>query len=145
MVVTRWLRADLTTAALLVSSTAAIELWPGVHPRASGRGALRLDAEAPGGTVSGLGVRLDPPRREPTSFVIGFSVSGASAGAIAGRLVLRYDPGPGSGPVGTLAQLTLDSDGDAEGLAPLREDAEQFLSNLAEHAESRSESTRARA
>jgi hypothetical protein len=133
----RRIAADPTSTALLLAGPAALELWPGlrhVGPVAD-RALVEIDLAGPRGTTAAT-VRVQPPRRTPTSFVTSFEWVGPSLPATTGELTLSYAPGPA-----THADLVFDSvgvDDSAVGQATLQSFAEGFLTNLARLAESRS-------
>lgn len=142
--VTRRIAADPSSTALLLAGPAALELWPGVT-RVATLGdvdeRIMVDAEIPQQRRSTVAtVRVLPPRRTPTSYVLAFEWSGPSLPVTYGELTLSYAPGSDSGP-STLAALTLDSTELIDTvLSPptIRSLAEAFLANLAQLAESRS-------
>jgi hypothetical protein len=142
--VTRRIAADPSSTALLLAGPAALELWPGVTRVATLGGTdqrILVDAEIPQQRRSTAAtVLVLPPRRTPTSYVLGFEWSGPVLPLTTGELALSYAPGSESGP-STLAVLTLDSSELLDSaLSPdvIRSLAEAFLANLAALAESRS-------
>ncbi|MDX6275493.1 MAG: hypothetical protein QOJ92_2703 [Frankiales bacterium] len=138
--VSRRIVADPTSVALLLADPATVELWPRLHRSAA---SLQRDGDVGLVTIevgSSLGeLRLRPPSRTPTAFVLRFDVdcgiasSGPVAGAtqrVEGRLVLSL-VSPGAGAPATEAVLDLTADRD------LAEDAAEFLGRVARAAEQR--------
>lgn len=142
--VSRRIAADPSSTALLLAGPNALELWPGVT-RVTTLGdadqRILVDAVIPQQHRSTAAtVRVLPPRRTPTSYVLAFDWSGPVLPLTTGELALSYAPGSESGP-STLAVLILDSSellDAARSPAVLRSLAGAFLANLAALAESRS-------
>jgi hypothetical protein len=146
--VARRIAADPSSTALLLAGPSALELWPGVTRVATLGDAdqrVLVDAVLPADLPqqrrsTAATVRVLPPRRTPTSYVLAFDWSGPVLPLTTGELALSYAPGSESGP-STLAVLTLDSSRLLDSaLSPpaLTALAEAFLANLAALAESRS-------
>lgn len=136
----RPIAADPTSTALLLAGPTALELWPGVRRVAAVGGRVLVEADIPEQRRSTAAtVRVQPPRRTPTSFVTRFEWAGPALPLTAGELTLTY--AGGAARPSTLAVLTLDSEGvEASALsgAALQLLADGFLANLAQLAESRS-------
>jgi hypothetical protein len=136
----RHIDADPTSTALLLTGPAALELWPGVRRVGAVAGRVLVEAEIPEQRVATAAtVRVQPPRRTPTSFVLRFDWIGPSLPTTHGELTLSYAPGVPH--PSTVAELVLDSDhhaGSALSEDALQARAEAFLDNLRELAESRS-------
>lgn len=124
--VTQRISADPTSVALLLADPTTVELWPRLSRLDSAAGAEDVVDIAVGRTEAGL--RVLPPRRTPTAFVLRFDVDTAEQLHVEGRLELsQTDSAPG----GTDAVLELRSERD------LVADAEEFLRRVAEAAERR--------
>lgn len=149
--VTRRIRADPTSTALLLAAPAALELWPGVRRVGEVAGRALVEAELPVQTRRRLlsaphtaphtaaTVRALPPRRTPTAYVLRFEWSGPGLPPTTGELTLAYLAGDAT--PATAASLRLDSadvEGSRVGGDALTEMAEGFLANLAVAAERRS-------
>ncbi len=137
--VTRRIRADPTSTALLLAGPTALELWPGVRRVGSAGGRALVEAVLDTVPQTAATVRALPPRRTPTSFVTRFAWAGHGLPVTTGELTLAYLPGDGM-PT-TMAALVLDSegvDGSRVDSATLFAMAEGFLANLAGAAERRS-------
>jgi hypothetical protein len=129
--VERRIAADPTSTALLLAGPGALELWPGVRRVGAVADRVLVEAEIPQQRLSTAAtVRVEPPRRTPTSYVTRFEWVGPSLPRTSGELTLSY------GDAATEAVLVLDTE--AEASLPLQELAEGFLDNLARLAESRS-------
>jgi hypothetical protein len=127
----RRIAADPTSTALLLAGPGALELWPGVRRVGAVADRVLVEAEIPQQRLSTAAtVRVEPPRRTPTSYVTRFEWVGPSLPRTAGELTLSYAASS------TQAVLVLDSETEAS--LPLQELAEGFLDNLARLAESRS-------
>jgi hypothetical protein len=128
----RRIAADPTSTALLLAGPGALELWPGVRRVGAVADRVLVEADIPQQRISTAAtVRVEPPRRTPTSYVTRFEWVGPSLPRTAGELTLSYAG------AATQAVLVLDSEQDEPSL-PLQALAEGFLDNLARLAESRS-------
>ena len=132
--------ADPTSTALLLAGPAVVDLWPGVRRVGAVDGRVLVEAEIPAQRLSTAAtVRVDPPRRTPTSFVTSFEWVGPALPRTTGELTLSYAAGD-EGPT-TAASLVLDREDAASGALSepaLQALADAFLDNLRELAESRS-------
>ena len=129
--IVRRIAADPSGTALLLSDTAAVELWPGV---------CRVDDGPVDDAALQVTVRTQVPRRTPTSYVFDFSFAGEGLPPTTGALTLAYAPSS-RGTVETHAALVLTCDprsGAGLDTARLRALGEGFLANLARAAERRS-------
>lgn len=107
--------ADPTSVALLLADPATAALWP------------RLARDESGATAV-AGLRVLPPQRTPTAFVLRFDVGSAQLCHVEGRLELSH---VGAHTLTTDAVLELRSEGD------LAADAAEFLRRVAAAAEQR--------
>lgn len=138
--VSRDLAADPVSAALLLTTRAALEWWPGLRivrggsvggdgdgdgadVGVGGGGAVPATLSA-GRSVETVGIEALPPRRTATAFVAAFRVTGGSYGTTDGAVTLVRRPD------GTRATLRLA--GPRDDLEPA---ARRFLSRLAKAAE----------
>ncbi|MDX6198881.1 MAG: hypothetical protein QOJ79_2032 [Actinomycetota bacterium] len=135
----RRIAADPTSTALLLAGPAALDLWPGVRRVGTVDGRVLVEADVAAlHRSTAATVRIEPPRRTPTSFVTRFDWVGPSLPRTSGELTLTYTAGE-DGP-STAARLVLDSDdlsGNALSQRTLQALADGFLDNLRRLAESR--------
>lgn len=124
--VTQRIGADPTSVALLLADPTTAELWPRLARLKSDAAQDTVDI-AVGSTAAGL--RVLPPQRTPTAFVLCFDVDTAKLQHVEGRLELSHT---GAEALATDAVLDLRSDRD------LAEDAAEFLRRVAIAAEKRS-------
>lgn len=122
--VTQRISADPTSVALLLADPTTAELWPRLS---------RLDSDAAQDTVgiavgsTAAGLRVLPPQRTPTAFVLRFDVDTDEPLHVEGRLELSH-----TDTLATDAVLELRSERD------LADDAAEFLRRVALAAEKRS-------
>lgn len=124
--VSRQIAADPTSVALLLADPTSAELWPRLSRREPAGAAGDVVDIAVGGTEAEL--RVLPPRRTPTAFVLRFDVDTAEALHVEGRLELSPTDAQ---PVATQAVLELRCERE------LVADAEEFLRRVARAAERR--------
>ncbi len=138
--VSRRIRADPASTALLLAGPTALELWPGARRVGEGAGRVLIEVSTwPGGRHLTAAVTARLPRRTATGFVTCFAWTGLGVPVTEGVLTLTYAPG-GTGAPSAHAELVLDVAGLAASrldLAGLTTMAEGFLANLAVAAEVR--------
>jgi len=124
--VTRRISADPTSVALLLADPTTAELWPRLS---------RLESAETGDDLVGIevgsiaaGLRVLPPRRTPTAFVLRFDVDTVEQVHVEGRLELTHTD---SDALATDAVLELRAEHD------LADDAAEFLRRVAIAAEKR--------
>lgn len=140
--VSRLIRADPTSTALLLAGPTAIEMWPGVRRLGRVAGRFLVEAALPPEVAddrAAASVHARRPQRTAASFVTRFSWTGPGLPVTEGRVTLSGSPA-GRGRVATEAVLVLE----AGALAMSRLDAgdltrmaEAFLANLGAAAEQR--------
>jgi hypothetical protein len=85
--VVRDLAADPVSAALLLTSSTALEWWPGLRlERGTGEGGAMPVTLTSGRQSELVGIEALPPQRTATAFVARFRVSGGSYGTTDGAV-----------------------------------------------------------
>lgn len=130
---TRDIKADPTSTALLLAGPTALDLWPGVRRIGNVDGLVSVEAKVARESAAAV-VRAEPPRRLPTSFVTNFQVKVTESKIPDADGVLTLQYSERNGEVTTHAVLELSSE---SSIAMLKDGANGFLKNLGEAAEKR--------